>query len=188
MFKTYDVVDQDEADRLINYTDTADEGSDNLCSISAAVFGRYGYVTDIYYTDEAMEVTEPETARRLQKAKVRECLIESNNGGRGFARNVMRHLKALHCFKCVITWFHQGKNKRTRILSQATNVMDQIIMPEDWEKRWPAFARHVKKYQRKGKNDHDDAEDCLTGVVEMINGDVKGKKKARLGSKSRYGI
>lgn len=187
-FKTYDVVDLDEADRLICYTDTADEGSDNLCSISAAVFGRYGYVTDVYYTDEAMEVTEPEMARRLQKAKVRECLIESNNGGRGFARNVMRHLKALHCFKCVVTWFHQGKNKRTRILSQATNVMDQIIMPEDWEKRWPAFARHVKKYQRKGKNDHDDAEDCLTGVVEMINGDVKGKKKARLGSKSRYGI
>lgn len=187
-FKTYDVVDPDAADRLINYTDTADEGADFLCSISAAVFGRYGYVTDVYYTDDGMEVTEPETARRLQKAGVRECLIESNNGGRGFARNVIRHLKALRCFKCGVTWFHQGKNKRTRILSQATNVMDQVIMPEDWEKRWPEFARHVKKYQRKGKNDHDDAEDCLTGVAEMINGDVKGRKKARLGSKSRYGI
>lgn len=84
-FKTYDVVDLDEADRLICYTDTADEGSDNLCSISAAVFGRYGYVTDVYYTDEAMEVTEPETARppsegegpgvpdRVQQRRARFC-------------------------------------------------------------------------------------------------------------------
>lgn len=188
MFKTYDVVDQDSADRLINYTDTADTGADFLCSISAAVFGRYGYLTDVYYTDAAMEVTEPETARRLQKAGVRECLIESNNGGRGFARNVIRHLQQLRCFKCGVTWFTQSKNKKTRILSQATNVMDQIIMPEDWEKRWPEFARHIKKYQRKGKNEHDDAEDCLTGVVEVINGDVKGKKKARLGSKRRLGM
>ena len=70
----------------------------------------------------------------------------------------------------------------------ATNVMEQVIMPEGWEKKWPEFARHVKKYQRKGKNDHDDAEDCLTGLVEMINGEVKGKKKVRLGKKDRLGI
>lgn len=187
-FKTYDVIDHDMAERIINYTDTADTGADYLCSICADQIGRYGYVTDVYYTDESMEVTEPETARRLQLASVRECLIESNNGGRGFARNVIRHLNKLKCYKCGVTWFTQGKNKKTRILSQATNVMDQIIMPEDWEKRWPEFARHVKKYQRKGKNDHDDAEDCLTGVVEMINGDVKGKRKARIGNKSRLGL
>ena len=187
-FKTYDAVDPDKFERVINYTDTADEGSDSLCSISGGQIGRYGYVTDVYYTDDAMEVTEPETARRLQLNEVRECLIESNNGGRGFARNVMRHLKELRAFKCSITWFHQSKNKKTRIITNASNVMDQIIMPEDWEKRWPKFAEHVKKYQRKGKNDHDDAEDALTGFVEVINGDVKGKKKARIGNKRRLGL
>ncbi|MCI9097935.1 MAG: phage terminase large subunit, partial [Lachnospiraceae bacterium] len=171
-----------------NYTDTADEGADLLCSISGGQIGRYGYVTDVYYTDEPMEVTEPETARRLQINGVREALIESNNGGRGFARNVIRHLKELKCHKCSVTWFHQGKNKRTRILTNASNVMDQVIMPADWKERWPAFAKHVSRYQRKGKNDHDDAEDTLTGFVELINGDVKGKKKARTGKKSRLGL
>lgn len=187
-FKTYDAVDPDQFERTINYTDTADEGADSLCSISAGQIGRYGYVLDIYYTDAAMEITEPETARRLQLAGVRECLIESNNGGRGFARNVIRYLKELRCHKCSVTWFHQGKNKRTRILTNASNVMEQLIMPADWQQRWPEFAQHVKRYQRKGKNDHDDAEDCLTGVVEVINGDVKGKRKALVGSKSRLGL
>ena len=182
-FKTYDVLDPDKFEKFLNYTDTADEGADSLCSISGGQIGRYGYVTDIYYTDEPMEVTEPETARRLQAAGVQECLIESNNGGRGFARNVIRHLKELHCHKCSVTWFHQSKNKRTRILTNASNVMEQVIMPSDWKQRWPDFAQHVSRYQRKGKNDHDDAEDALTGFVELLNGDVKGKRKARVGKK-----
>ena len=186
--KTYDVVDADLFERVVNYTDTADEGSDFLCSISGGQIGRYGYVTDVYYTEDGMEVTEPETARRLQLNGVREALIESNNGGRGFARNVIRHLKAFKCFKCSVTWFHQSKNKRTRIITNASNVMEQVIMPENWKERWPAFAEHIRKYQRKGKNEHDDAEDALTGFVEVINGDVKGKKKARVGKKSRLGL
>lgn len=187
-FKLYDVLDTDKFERFLNYTDTADEGADFLCSISGGQIGRYGYVTDVYYTDEGMEITEPELARRLQVNGVREALIESNNGGRGFARNVIRHLKELKYLKCSVTWFHQSKNKRTRIITNASNVMEQIIMPNDWEKRWPEFAQHVKKYQRKGKNDHDDGEDALTGFVEMINGDVKGRKKARVGRKSRLGL
>ena len=58
----------------------------------------------------------------------------------------------------------------------------------DWAQRWPEFAQHVRKYQRKGKNDHDDAEDALTGFVELINGDVKGKRKARVGKKNLLGL
>ena len=187
-FKTYDVVDPDRFEHVINYTDTADEGADFLCSISGGVIDRYGYVTDIYYTDDGMEVTEPETARRLADNNVREAAIESNNGGRGFPRNVKEQLKKLKCKKCTIGWFHQSKNKKTRILVNATNVMDQIIMPADWKKRWPEFARHIEKYQRKGKNDHDDAEDALTGFVEFINGEVKVKKKARVGNKRKLGL
>ena len=187
-FKTYSVIDPDRFERVINYTDTADEGADFLCSISGGVIGRYGYITDIYYTDDGMEVTEPETARRLADNKVRESVIESNNGGRGFARNVIRELKKLHCKRCTVFWFFQSKKKKTRILVNATNVMEQVIMPEDWQQRFPKFAEHVKKYQRKGKNEHDDAEDALTGFVELINGEVKVKKKAKVGSKRKLGL
>lgn len=188
-FKTYDAIDVDKAERIINYTDTADTGADFLASISGIVIGGYGYVTDVYYTDEPMEVTEPETARRLQLYGVKEAIIESNNGGRGFARNIIQILRTrLSCFRCMVTWFTQSRNKKTRILSNATNVMEQVIMPEDWEQRWSEFARHIHKYQRKGKNEHDDAEDALTGFVEVINGEVKGKRKARIGGRRPPGI
>lgn len=187
-FKTYDVIDFDWFERIISYADTADTGADYLCNLSAGVIDRYAYLLDVYYTDEPMEVTEPETARRLDVHKVREALIESNNGGRGFARNVKRHLKQMKNRRCTVTWFTQSKNKKTRILVNASNVMDQIIMPEDWERRWPEFAKAVKKYQRKGKNDHDDGPDVLTGLVEMVNGEVKGKRKVRTDSKRKFGI
>lgn len=189
-FKTYDpaALDRGSFERICNYTDTADEGSDNLCSISFGVIDRYAYVTDVYYTDEGMEKTEPETARRLKQQGVKEALIESNNGGRGFARNVIAILKRWGWTRTVVTWFHQSANKTARILSNATNVCEQVIMPEDWERRWPEFAKHIKKYQRKGKNEHDDAEDCLTGVVEMVNGEIKVRKKVRAGKKSRLGV
>lgn len=189
-FKTYDpaALERGSFERICSYTDTADEGSDYLCSICFGVIDNYAYLLDVYYTDEGMEKTEPETARRMKQQGVKEALIESNNGGRGFARNVIAILKGWKWTRTVVTWFHQGANKKARILSNATNVCEQIIMPEDWEKRWPEFARHVWKYQRKGKNEHDDAEDCLTGVVEMVNGEVKVKKKVRVGKKSRLGV
>lgn len=176
-FKTYDVIDTDLFERQIAYIDTADEGEDYLCAVIGGVIGRYGYVTGIYYTDNAMEITEPETARLLSLSGTREALIESNNGGRGFARNVERELKKLGCRKCNITWFHQSKNKKTRILVNASNVTEQVILPEGWQKKHPAFYKAVSTYQRKGKNAHDDAPDALTGFVEMINGDVKGRRK-----------
>lgn len=187
-FKTYDVVDQDKFESIISYTDTADTGTDKLCQIIAGTIDKYGYVRDIYYTDEPMEVTEKEAARRLDLHQVRDGIVESNNGGRGFARNVEKELKALKNKKCNIHWFHQSKNKQTRILVNSSNVIEQLIMPEGWEKKWPEFYQDVIKYQRKGKNELDDGPDTLTGLVEVINGDVKLKRKASVLKRKLLGI
>ena len=40
--------------------------------------------------------------------------------------------------------------------------------PEDWKSRFPVFFDAIKKYQRAGKNLHDDASDALTGVAESV--------------------
>lgn len=171
-FKTYSF--RPEFERLCNYTDTADEGTDYLCSISFGIFGSQAYILDVYYTQEPMEKTEKETARRLNLYEIRGAAIESNNGGRGFARNVKRILKELFKnIKCIISWFHQTKNKKARILSNSSNVLEDVLMPEDWEEKWPEFAKDIKRYQAKGKNPHDDCADALTGVVEILIGDVK---------------
>lgn len=187
-FKTYYVYDEDKVEKQIAYIDTADEGADYLCCICGDLIDRYFYVKDIYYTNEPMEITEKETARRLDLYGIRDAVIESNNGGRGFARNVENELQLLNNKKCNINWFHQNKNKKTRILVNASNVMEQIIMPENWDKKYMEFAKAIKKYQRKGKNEHDDAPDALSGIVEIINGDIKLRTKLKLLDKRWFGL
>lgn len=153
------------------YCDTADEGSDYLCCIIYGVYLERAYVLDVYYTRDPMEVTEPETARRLFAYGVREGRIESNNGGKGFARNVQRILRDVHhCVRCVIQWFHQSENKRARILTNATLVQNAILYPVDWKTRWPEYHEAMFKYQKEGKNKHDDAPDATTGVAENLVG------------------
>ena len=78
---------------LLCYTDTADEGSDYLCSICYGVYDGTYYVLDVLYTSDPMEITEPQTAKMLTGHGIGCAIIESNNGGRGFARNVERECR-----------------------------------------------------------------------------------------------
>lgn len=171
-FETYEYAP--EFERICNYTDTADTGEDYLCSISFGIAADRAYILDVYYTQESMEKTEAECAKRLKKHEVRSAAIESNNGGRGFARNVKRIMKEkLDYLKCSVSWFHQSKNKKARILSNSSTVMESVLFPEGWEKMFPEFAKDIKAFKSKGKNAHDDCADAITGVVEILVGDVQ---------------
>ena len=155
-----------------NYTDTADEGDDYLCSIVyGQTFADEAYVLDVIYTKDSMETTEPAVAKQLYDNKVNDADIESNNGGRGFGRSVTRILWEVYkSNKTVINPFTQSKNKIARILSNATWVMQHIYFPEDWKNRWPEYYEAMIKYQKEGKNKHDDATDATTGIAERIQG------------------
>ena len=167
--KTYDG-ELPKFKQIRSYTDTADTGTDYLCSLVYGVtFQNEAYILDAYFTQDAMEVTEPATADQLHRNSVNVARIESNNGGRGFARNVNRILKEKYADnKTVVKWFTQTKNKIARILSNSTWVMEHIYFPVGWEYRWQEFAEAILSYQRTGKNAHDDAPDCLTGICEDI--------------------
>lgn len=181
--KTYDKVPSDESGNhlfsgIYSYCDTADEGADWLCHIIFGLYEGCAYVLDVYYTKEAMEITEPEVARKELEFNVGLSYIESNNGGRGFARNVERILhEKYYTRKTKVLWFHQSQNKIARILSNSTRVMNNIFFPVNWKDRWPDYYRDMMKYQREGKNEHDDAPDATTGVMELIDGKL-GKARA----------
>lgn len=156
-------------ERIISYTDTADEGDDWLCNIAAGVYQGEGWILDVYFTPEAMETTEPETADFLVDNNVNEAVIESNNGGRGFARNVDRLIWERHQTRRVnVLWFHQTGNKLARILTNSSFVCNHIYFPVGWAERWPKFYQALSSFQKEGKNKHDDAPDCITGIAEMI--------------------
>ena len=166
-FKTYSG-ELPQFKEIRNYTDTADTGEDYLCSINYGVtFADEAYVLDVLYTKEPMEVTEPATARMLLEGAVNLARIESNNGGRGFARNVRRILEQeLGSNFTSIKWFTQTQNKQARIYSNSAWVMQHIYFPEDWKNRWPEYHNAMIKYQREGQNKHDDAPDATTGIAE----------------------
>lgn len=173
-FKIYENLPKDAKGNVLftaikSYCDTADEGSDYLCNIIYGEYNNEAYALDIYYTDEPMEVTEYETAKRLYNNNVNIADIESNNGGRGFARSVERILREkFNSNKTRIKWFHQSKNKKARILSNSTWVMDHFYLPVNWRDKWPEYYKAMTKYQRDGENKHDDAPDATTGVSEKI--------------------
>lgn len=181
-FKTYTDIPRDDNGEplfkyILNYTDTADTGADSLTSICYGVYDGGYYILDVLHTAEPMEVTEPATAAMLKRNNVGCAHIESNNGGRGFARAVERISREQGNAHTVFHWFHQSKNKQARILSNSASVMNNVYMPVDWVTRWPDFAKALLKYQKAGKNEHDDAPDALTGVYE--NPEPKGRVKVK---------
>lgn len=164
-----------------NYTDTADTGADDLCSICFINTPEYAYVTDVLFTEAPMEITENKNAEMLTRNQTVEALIESNNGGRGYARNVKRILRVdMKNFRCTIRTFTQTENKKTRIYTNSACVMNDILFPEGWERRWPKFYNALMSYRKdnKKRNQHDDAPDALTGVYEM-HARKGGKKKIK---------
>lgn len=173
--KTYDDIPRDAGGHSLFknikcYIDTADTGRDYLCSIIYGEYNGTAYVLDVLYTQKPMEYTEGEVARRLDEYDVRVCDVESNNGGRGFARNIDNILKnKLDSRKCRIVWFHQSQNKQARIISNATRVMDNILFPKNWKVKYPEYYEAMMKFQAAGGNEHDDAPDATTGVWEKMS-------------------
>ncbi len=172
-FKTYtpeQLPQGPEAQHKWNYTDTADTGADALCSICFIDTPEFIYVTDVLYTKDPMEITEPQTARMLNSNKTNRCKVESNNGGRGFGRNIRRILRTqIRNFRCVVEFFTQTENKFSRIFNWSANVQQEILMPDGWDKMWPKFYTALTSYRKdnKRRSQHDDAPDCLTGCYEM---------------------
>ena len=167
-FKTYVDLPKEKIVKISAYCDTADTGDDFLCNIIYADCKDSAYILDVIYTKEAMEITEPMVAEVYKKFNVNVADVESNNGGRAFARNIERITRDKGNYKTVVKWFHQSGNKIARILSNSAWVNNNIYMPIDWKNKWSEFAKDIISYQKEGKNKHDDGPDALTGVAEKV--------------------
>lgn len=170
-FRTYSVLPA--LTKVMAYCDTADQGDDYLCSIVFGILAEAPNdvaILDVIYTQEPMEVTEPLVARQLladYTLPVASAQIESNNGGRGFARAVAEIVRK-EKGRAVVGWFSQTHNKKARILTAAPWLMAHALMPASWADRWPEFWKHIMTFTSDGKAEHDDAEDALSGVCEMM--------------------
>jgi len=150
--------------------DIADEGKDNVCAINWFKVKTDDdikvYITDIYYSSEKAEITEPAVAKMITGDKVTEAEFESNFGGKGYARNVEREMKALNNFATTVEWVAQHQNKEARILASSAWNSKNVFMPPNWTSKYPEFASEVLGYIAGGKNAHDDGVDVLATIYE----------------------
>ena len=178
-FRTYSELPTVNGAKVKNYTDTADTGGDYLCSIDYLETNIGNYVIDVLYTQLPMDKTEPLMAKQLTKDGVDVCVIESNNGGRIFGRNVERETRLLGNTKTAFKYITQTQNKTVRLFSMSNEVQNLVYMPSDWERRFPKFSHDILTFLKIGNNKNDDAPDALTGTVEM-------RKNGKLNKKSIY--
>lgn len=151
-----------------NNTDVADQGTDNVCSINWQEDEGKVYITDIYYSPDKAEVTEPKVAKMIAAGAVTEAEFESNNGGKGYARNIERELQALGNQSTVVKWTPQTANKEARILTSSAWVQNNVYMPPNWQSKYPEFAAEVLGYVAGAKNEHDDGVDVLATIYERV--------------------
>jgi predicted phage terminase large subunit-like protein len=191
-------------DGVIGYTDTADKGSDFLNSLSSQRFGDYTYVTDVVFTQDGVEVTEPLVARMIIDTKCKLMTVESNNGGSSFAKNVQKIIRDISTqLKKSHKDAHRQKaaeldgyfvydepattNKETRILMSAGYVKQYFYFRDDYEpgSDYDKFMRQLTGYVKIGKNKHDDAADGVTGLAEYMQNNfyVRPNKEVIEGNK-----
>ncbi|MBI1939167.1 MAG: phage terminase large subunit [Ignavibacteriales bacterium] len=166
--KKYEENKQETWDAIVGYTDTADEGADFLSSPTGKVKGEKIFITDVVFTQDPIEITEPLVAQMIIDTKQNKHTVESNSGGKSFAINVQEIIQGKA--KCIINWQQQTKNKETRILMKSGQIKKYFYFRNDYQlgSDYDKFMRQLTSYVRFGKNTHDDAPDSVTGLAEIV--------------------
>jgi predicted phage terminase large subunit-like protein len=165
-FKLADIKSR-KPDGIIAIADVADTGKDYYCMLIAYLFGKNIYVADCIFTQSPTEITEPLTLGMLNKHKIQTFRVESNNGGRLFAKSIREKCGGRTIIKDIPT----TANKETRIFTASYQIkefihfLDKDDMPpkSDYQK----FFEQLTSYSMQGKNEHDDAADGCTMLIDM---------------------
>jgi len=170
-FKAYDSLPKDEdgqvkCERKLCFIDTADKGEDFLCAVMGIQEGSFAYMTDVVYTQVSVEYSLPMVVEAIMVNDIKEIRVEANSGGSAYARELDKMLVEKH-YMVYIEEYSQQSNKETRIISNSAAVQERILVPSDWEQRFPQFSWDLMQHLRVGKNRHDDAPDATTGFYEF---------------------
>ncbi|HYD91741.1 MAG TPA: phage terminase large subunit [Flavobacterium sp.] len=166
-FKLHEIKSKNP-DGIVGYTDTADQGADYLCSVIGKKYSDFTYITDVIFTQEGVEITEPFVAQMIIDTKCDIMRVESNNGGKSFAQNVQKLIKGQS--GCSVIFEPTTANKETRILMNAGYIKNNFYFRDDYEpgSDYDKFMRQMTSYVKIGKNKHDDANDGITGLAEYV--------------------
>ena len=168
---------------VIGACDVADSGDDDLCAPMGPVYSEKVFISEVVFTKDPVEVTEPLLAQAIIDTKCDRMRVESNNGGRIFGKNVRKLVKD-EKGHCEIQTRHTSQNKETRILMKSGWIKKHCVFLEDTEYEkgsdYHRFMKGLTSYKKEGGNKHDDAPDGMTILAEFVASlGINLKKKQR---------
>lgn len=182
-FKLADIAGK-QPDGVIGATDVADEGDDDLCSPFGKVFSERIFITDVIFTKDPVEVTEPLLAQMIIDTGCDQMRIEANNGGKMYANDIKKILKANKKTRCIVQSKTTTSHKPTRILMRSGWIKKHCSFLAEGEYKkgsdYDRFMKALSSYKKEGGNKHDDAPDGITILAEFAEAlglKLKGTKK-----------
>jgi len=154
-------------DSIVAVSDVADRGKDYYCMLLGGLLGNLIYILDVIYTQEPVKVTIPLTLGMLRDWRPVKHRIESNGGGSIFAYSIREQKTTPTIIEEKVT----SSNKETRILMASGLILEYCYFWEDYapDSQYAEYMGALTSYLLAGGNEHDDAPDATTMMVELVH-------------------
>ncbi len=155
-------------DYRVGVCDTADTGADSLCSVIGLVQGLKVYIIDFIHNPQEMEITEALVSNQIIEWHPPRFGIESNAGGRGFARNIRKLIENKAATKIVD--YDTTSNKETRIIMGSSQIIKHFyfLVEEEQNDHYRRAFRELTDYVMKKARQDDNTPDVLTRLTELV--------------------
>lgn len=167
-----------QADKLqstLAYIDPAEGGGDALAAIYGRLIENKVFITDVIYSQDTVEVTEPKAAEIFHRLNCDAIKIEKNGNGSGFVRDMRKLIRPDLVFTVT-----NSVNKGIRIWNEYGFIQkyfyflaESEYMPgSDYDK----FVRNLFSYMKTGENQQDGAPDATAGLSKFIQSNPNTSK------------
>jgi len=157
-------IDKTKIEGYVGYIDVSDQGADFTAMAIGGIIGNQVYIVDYVFTQANTDVTLPLCAQKLNDWGVKYCRVESNNMGAMFSRQLQKLTKTQ------ILQVNNTTNKITRIIMESAFIINSFHFLEVNSIDYHQFINNVESFSKEGKNKHDDAPDCLSGLATFVRG------------------
>lgn len=160
-----------------NYTDPANKGGDDLCSIMAHLVGKDIYISDVIYNTDGVDKNGPRIVDFIARHNANRGAMEANfKAWRDFGKTV-RDAVGERLPTSTYMLVNSTGNKHTRIMAQKSFIRNNFIFRKDWQTCDPEYRKFMvnlisyrEVQEGEGKADHDDAPDACSGVSAFFSG------------------
>lgn len=167
------IIKNDQEQSLIQstlgYVDPAEGGGDGLAAIFGRMIPKKVFITDVVYSMDTVEVTEPLIALKFEKNKCDAIKIEKNGNGSGFVRDMRKLIREDKVFTVT-----NSVNKGIRIWNEYGFIIEHFYFLEESEylpgSDYDKFMRNLFAYMKIGDNQQDGAPDATAGLSRFIQG------------------